>query len=379
MSNYYDLLGVSKNADLKEIKKAYKKLALKYHPDRNPDNKEAEEHFKKINEAASVLTDETKRAQYDQVGHENFARGARQGSSSGSYSSGFSGNFEDLFEGIFGQGFGDIFGGGGSRRRGPSKGPDLQYDMEITLEDAVNGLKKEIVIPRFETCDNCSGSGAATPQDINICSACQGQGAIRQAQRTPFGVFQTQTTCPTCRGQGKKITKECELCDGDGRVKHHRKIDVDIPAGVETGMQLRLHNQGGAGEHGAPAGDLYVVIHIKEHKVFERQRNDLYLQVPLSFVTATIGGKIKVPTIDGEATLKIPSGTQSNTIFKMKDLGVPYLRKNVRGDQLVKVVVHTPTSLSKKQEDLLKKFEASMKEGMLPKKGFFDRLKDVFE
>ncbi|RME78730.1 molecular chaperone DnaJ [Candidatus Woesearchaeota archaeon] len=380
--NYYDILGVSKSASKEEIKRAYKRLALKYHPDRNPGNKEAEEQFKKINEAASVLTDDKKRAQYDAVGHDAFTQGARHGAGAEGFGGGFSGNFEDIFESIFGQGFADIFGGGfsgGNRRRRPTRGYDLQYDLDITLEDVVRGLKTQIVIPRFETCDSCQGTGAASPQDIHTCSTCKGQGIVRQAQRTPFGVFHTQSTCPTCGGEGKRIDKLCDLCGGDGRIKHHRKIEVNVPAGVEEGTQLRLEGQGSAGENGAPPGDLYVVIHVKDHKVFERRGHDLFISVPISFVTATLGGEIEVPTIEGTAKLKIPKGTQSNTTFRMKGKGIPFLRGSGRGDQLVKVIVHTPQGLSKKQEEYLRKFEESMKEKMMPKKGFFEKLRDVFD
>ncbi len=370
--DYYKTLGVDKNASRDEIKKAYKRLAKKFHPDVNKESGAAEK-FKELSEAAAVLGDEQKKAQYDRFGTADFGSGAGPGA--GFDFSGRQGDFD------FGDIFESFFGGGGSsfrssRRRGPRRGSDLRYDLEIELEDAVNGLKKNINIPRFETCSHCKGSGAESDADITTCPDCNGTGSMTHTRRTPFGIIQTSSSCRTCSGEGKTVTKFCLECSGAGRVEKERSIKVDVPPGVETGVTLRLSAEGEAGEKGGRAGDLYVVVHVKSHKIFERKGNDLFVEVPISFVGAVLGDTIEVPTVNGKAKLKIPPETQSNTLFKMKGKGVPYLRRSTSGDQYVKVVVHTPKSLTAKQKTVLKDFAKSMGNKISPKKSFLEKVKE---
>ncbi|MBU2561002.1 MAG: molecular chaperone DnaJ [Nanoarchaeota archaeon] len=375
--DYYKMLGVEKNASRDEIKKAYKRLAKKFHPDINKELGAAEK-FKEINEAAAVLGDDQKRAQYDQFGTAEFPGGFGPGA--GFDFSGFDFNkefdFGDLFESLFA---GGPFGGfGQSRRRGPRRGADLRYDMEIDLEDAVTGSEKHITIPRYETCGKCRGTGAESDSAIRRCPDCNGSGVVTRTQRTPFGMFQTSSTCRNCHGDGKVIEEKCPICHGTGRVEEERKIKVDLPAGVETGTTLRLSGQGEAGEKGGRQGDLYVVVHVNPHNVFERRGNDIHVEVPISFVTAVLGDTIEVPTIDGKAKLKIPAATQSNTLFKMNGKGVPYIRGSGTGDQYVRVVVHTPENLSVKQKESLKVFAKSMGDKISPQKSFLDKVKEKF-
>lgn len=367
--DYYETLGVSRTAGREEIKKAYKKLAKKYHPDLNKENGAAEK-FKEINEAAAVLGDQKKREQYDRFGTSDFSgfQGGAGGFDFSDFGEGF--NFGDLFEGLF--------GGFGRRRRGPKRGYDIRYDLEIELEDVVNGVEQALLIPRSEVCSRCKGSGAASDNNIETCKDCNGRGAVNRTQRTPFGLFQTQTTCGTCGGQGKVITKYCEICEGEGKLQKKRKIKVAIPAGVEDGMTLRVTGEGEAGDIGGTPGDLYVRISVKPHKIFDKRGNDLYIQVPISFIGATLGDEIEVPTIDGTAKLKVPSGTQSNTSFRIKGHGVPYINSSRRGDAFAKVVVFTPTGLNVKQKDTLKKFGKEMGDNIKPRKGFLEKLKDQF-
>jgi molecular chaperone DnaJ len=376
--DYYKILGVEKNASRDDIKRAYKRLAKKYHPDLNKESSSAE-RFKEINEAAAVLGDEQKRAQYDQFGTVEFPGGFGPGAGFDFSGFDFSSDFDidRIFESFFGGG--SPFGGfRSSRRRGPSRGADLRYDLEIELEDAVNGASKSISIPRYETCSGCGGSGAASKSAIKTCPECNGAGMSTRTQRTPFGLFQTTSTCRRCHGEGKMIAEPCQECRGSGRVEQERVIKVDIPGGVATGTSLRLAGQGEAGEKGARTGDLYVVVHVKPHRIFERRGNDLYVEVPVSFVAATLSDAIEVPTIDGKAKLHIPPGTQSNTLFKMKGKGVPYLNSSSVGDQYVKVVVHTPEDLNSRQKELLKQFASAMGEKISPQKGFFDKVKERF-
>ncbi|MFH1064628.1 MAG: molecular chaperone DnaJ [Candidatus Woesearchaeota archaeon] len=373
--DYYKTLGVEKNASRDEIKKAYKRLAKKYHPDISKEIGSAEK-FKEINEAAAVLGDDQKRSHYDQFGTADFGSG---GPGAGFDFNDFGGrgfDFGDIFESLFaGGGFGG-FGGGG--RRGPRRGSDLRYDMEIDLEDAVNGAEKHITIPRYESCTKCHGSGADSDSDIGSCPDCGGRGTVIKTQRTPFGMFQTSSTCRRCHGEGQVITTPCSVCDGAGRVENERKIKVDIPAGVSTGTTLRLGGQGEAGEKGSREGDLYVVVHVRHHKIFERKGDDLHMEVPISFVIAVAGGSIEIPTISGTAKLKIPSGTQSNTLFKMRDKGVPNLRGSGAGDQYVRVVVHTPDDLNAKQKKSLDDFAKAMGDKIAPQKSFLEKVKEKF-
>ena len=365
--DYYKILGVEKTATKEEIKKAYKNLAKKLHPDVNKDAN-ASEKFKEINEAASVLADDIKRTQYDQHGttSSQFGQGGQgfQGYDFSDVMSGSGMDFDSIFESFFGGG-GNPFG---SRRRGSARrGSDLRYDMEITLEEAASGVTKHVTIPRMEKCPKCHGLGAESEADIVNCPDCNGAGVKRTTQRTPFGIFATTSTCRKCNGQGKYIKKECEECDGTGVVKTARKLEIKIPAGAEEGTNLRVSGEGEAGEKGAAIGDLYIVMHIKEHETFERHGDDIYVKLDIPFTIAALGGEIEVPTLDGKAKLKIPVGTQSNTVFRMKGKGIPYLHGSGAGNQNVEVIIEVPEKLTKKQKELLQEFEKENKN----KKGFF--------
>lgn len=368
--DYYEVLGIQKGADEKDIKRAYKRLAMKYHPDRAKGDKESEEKFKEINEAYEVLSDKEKRATYDQFGHAAFENG---GAGAGGFG-GFSGaDFGD----IFGDMFGDIFGGGRGRQR-VVRGEDLRYDIEITLEEAVRGVKKDIHINTLAQCDHCHGSGAEKDSKVETCPTCHGAGRVRRQQ----GFFVTEQACPTCHGSGKKIEKPCKKCHGDGRVHKRKNLSVTIPAGVDTGNQLRLSGEGAAGENGAPAGDLYVVIHVKEHHIFERDGSNLYCEVPISFTMAALGGEIEVPTLDGRVKLKIPEGTQTGKLFRMRGKGITATRSGYAGDLICRVTIETPVSLNEQQQELLRQLEESL-EGHSqhrPKSaGFFDGVKKFFD
>ena len=367
--DYYQTLGVNKSATKEEIKKAYKKLAKQYHPDLNKE-KDAEHKFKEINEAAAVLGDDKKREQYDRFGTADppgFGRG--HGGFSGTDFSNFGFNFDDIFD-MFSGGFGGKggFGGGHGGRRG-RRGSDLQYEMEIELEDAAFGTEKNIVIPINIVCSKCKGSGAESDSSVKTCSTCGGSGRIQRTSRTPFGMFTQASTCGDCGGEGKVIHNPCETCDGEGRIEKESKIEVKIPAGVHDSTQLRLSGKGEAGYQGAPSGDLYIVIRIREHKIFERKGNDIYCSVPISITNAILGADIDVPTLKGSAELDIPEGTQSHTLFKMAGKGLPDLHGRGKGDEYVRVVVETPKKLSKKQREIIKEFDNTLekKEGLFSK------------
>lgn len=377
--DYYVVLGVSREASDQEIKSAYRKLALKYHPDRNPGDKKAEEHFKECAEAYSVLADADKRARYDRFGH-----AAVSGATGGAQ--GFDPTIFAEFDDIFGS-IGDIFGlggmfGGGRRRGGPQRGGDLRYDLEITFEQSATGTETAIQIPRHETCESCTGSGAAPGSAPSPCPQCRGTGQLRYQQ----GFFTVARTCGQCRGSGRVITKPCEKCQGQGTVEHLRKLTVKIPAGIASGQRLRLTGEGEAGALGGPSGDLYVVVHVAEHTFFHRDGNDLLCEVPVNFTTLALGGEIKVPQVLGDSEpFKVPEGTPTNTTFRLRNQGMPDVSGRGRGDLLVTVKAITPKKLTREQRKLLEQLA-----GLLPpqqfeptpkheeERGIFDKVKDIF-
>ncbi|MCZ6628664.1 MAG: molecular chaperone DnaJ [SAR324 cluster bacterium] len=349
--DYYEILGVSRSADDEDLKKAYRKLALMYHPDRNPGDKEAEQKFKDASEAYAVLTDKSKRAQYDQFGH---VEGMDQEGPFGGFGAGGFGNLGG-FSDVFGDIFSDFFGGqtrGGPRGRQVRRGSDLQYNMEVSFDQAVSGFATEVTIPRMETCGTCGGLGAKSAKDIEVCSVCQGSGQ----QRVQQGFFSVATTCGRCRGNGKIIKEVCPTCRGEARVRKQNRLKVTIPAGVDTGARLKLTGEGEGGINGGPAGDLYIAITVQPHPFFFREDDDIFCEMPISLVKAALGTDIVVPTLNGRAELKIPPGTQSGRQFRMKSKGIPHLRGSGRGDQYVRVTVEIPTNLSKKQRELLQEF-----------------------
>jgi molecular chaperone DnaJ len=364
--DYYEILGVSRNASDQEIKSAYRKLAVKYHPDKNPGNKEAEEKFKEAAEAYSVLSDSQKRAQYDRFGHSGL------GGSQGFDPSVFS-EFGDIFGDFFG--FGDLFGGGSRKRSAAQRGSDLRYDLEVSFFDAAFGLKTKIKIPRLESCESCGGSGAAPGSGPTTCPTCQGHGQVRYQQ----GFFSISRACNHCQGTGRIVRNPCKDCRGEGRIHKEKTLEIRIPAGVDNGSRLRVSGEGEAGIQGGPAGDLYVVIFVKEHEFFERQEDNLYCAVPLSFPQAALGDEIKIPTLEGEEKLKIPEGTQSGSIFRIKGKGIPSLNGRGRGDLFVTVNVITPAKLTREQKKLLEQLaELSQIENKPLEKRFMDRVKEIF-
>lgn len=348
--DYYEVLGVARNASDSEIKKSFRRLAMKYHPDRNKDNPAAEEHFKKVKEAYDVLSDPQKRSAYDQFGHAGVdpSMGAAGGF-------GFSG---ESFSDIFGDVFGDIFGGG-RRRSHAQRGADLRYNLELTLEEAVAGTEAKIRVPTWRSCAECGGSGARKGSSPATCSTCQGHGAIRMQQ----GFFSVQQTCPACRGTGKQIKDPCRSCQGQGRVQDTKTLSVKIPPGVDSGDRIRLAGEGEAGEHNGPAGDLYVQVTVKEHPIFTRDGANLYCEVPISFPTACLGGELDVPTLDGKVVLKIPPETQTGKLFRLRGKGVRPVRGGVPGDLLCRVQIETPVHLNKEQVELIKTLHESLSGG----------------
>jgi molecular chaperone DnaJ len=380
--DYYELLGVAKNANEEDLKKAYRKKAVQFHPDKNPGNKEAEEMFKKVSEAYEVLKDPEKRAAYDRYGHAAFQQGGgpRAG---GGFAGG--GGFHDPFD-IFREVFGQQGGGGGGgifdqffsgegNGGGANRGSDLRYDIEITLEEAARGVEKEISFRKLGTCAHCNGNGAEPGSKKSTCPTCRGAGQVT----TSRGFFHVRQACPTCHGSGQKFEKVCAKCHGEGRLNETAKINVRIPAGVDTGNKLRSAGNGEAGVMGGEAGDLYIVVHVREHEIFERQGDDLYCEIPIKFTLAALGGTIHVPTMEGKASLKIPAGTQSSTTFRLKGRGMPHLRGGAQGDQLIKVQVEVPTSLSSDQRRILEEFGRVSGDTDEPmSKGFFEKAKKFF-
>ncbi|HEX7055871.1 MAG TPA: molecular chaperone DnaJ [Bacilli bacterium] len=370
--DYYEVLGVDRKASEEDIKKAYRKLARQYHPDVNK-AADAEEKFKEVKEAYEVLSDSQKRAQYDQFGHVDPNQGMGGMGGMGGFGGGDFG-FGDIFD--------MFFGGGGQQRRNPNaprRGADLQYSMTIEFKEAVFGKETEIQIPRTETCDRCHSTGARPGTKPEVCSVCRGSGQQEVVQNTAFGRIVNRRVCPACSGQGKIIREKCGDCHGTGKVKRHRKIKVNIPAGVDEGAQLRISGEGEAGTNGGPPGDLYVVIRVKPHDFFEREGDDIYCEVPLTFAQAALGDEIEIPTLTEKVKLKIPAGTQTGTYFRLKGKGVPRLRGYGQGDQHVKVVVVTPTRLSEEQKDLLRQFAQISGEDTHEKsQNIFERMKKAF-
>jgi molecular chaperone DnaJ len=369
--DFYEVLGVAKNASDAELKKAYRRLAMKFHPDRNPGDTEAESRFKEAKEAYEILTDAQKRAAYDQFGHAGVDPAA--GGGPGGFGGGGGASFSD----IFGDVFGDIFGGrGGSQSY---RGSDLRYNLDLSLEEAVFGTSVKIRVPTLEQCDTCHGSGAKPGTTPQSCSTCGGRGQVRMQQ----GLFSIQQTCPRCHGRGSVIADPCGSCQGQGRVERSKTLSVKVPPGVDTGDRIRLAGEGEAGEAGGPTGDLYVQIRVKPHAIFNREDSDLFCEVPIGFATAALGGELEVPTLDGKLSLKIPAETQTGKVFRLRGKGVRPVRGGSAGDLLCRVVVETPVALTREQKDLLEELAASMDEGgrrHSPKhRSWLDGVKQFFE
>jgi molecular chaperone DnaJ len=370
--DYYKVLDVARDASEADIKKAYRRLAMKLHPDRNPDDKAAEESFKEVKEAYETLTDGNKRAVYDQHGHAGLD--AQRGAGGAGMNPG------EAFGDIFGDVFGDIFGGArrGGGRSQVFRGADLRYDMELDLKQAVFGTSIEIEVPKLSECETCKGSGAAKGSNPVQCETCHGSGQVRVSQ----GFFQLQQACPRCRGSGKVVKNPCDTCLGQGRIRRTKKLAVKIPPGVDNGDRIRLSGEGEAGRNGGPAGDLYVEVRVRDHSIFERDGEHLSCEVPVSFATAVLGGTIIVPTLDGQVSLKIPAETQSGKVFRLRDKGVKPVRGGARGDLYCRVMVETPVNLSADQRELLRKFEASLRadesEHSPREEGFFEGVKRFF-
>jgi len=370
-NDFYQTLDVSRDAEDGEIKKAYRKLAMKYHPDRNPGDKSAEQKFKDVNEAYEVLKDGEKRAAYDRFGHAAFEQGG--GGGAGGFGGGF-GGFTDIFEEMFGGGVGGQRGGGGGAR----KGSDLRFNMEVALEDAFTGKQTEIRVPTSVACEECHGSGAAGGAAPATCDTCQGHGRVRAQQ----GFFTVERTCPTCQGTGEVIKDPCRVCVGSGRVQKEKMLSVNIPAGVEDGTRIRLSGEGEAGLRGSPAGDLYIFLSMKQHRIFQREGADIYCRVPIPMTKAALGGTVEVPTVDGSlARVTIPPGTPTGHQFRLRGKGMTVLRSKARGDMFIQAFVETPVNLTSRQKELLQEFDGeNTSEKTSPEShGFFDKVKDLWE
>jgi molecular chaperone DnaJ len=370
--DFYDVLGVAKSADAEELKRAYRKLAMQWHPDRNPGDKTAEHKFKDISEAYDVLKDDQKRAAYDRFGHAAFENGSR-GPGDAGVGGGFSGGFADIFEEMFG-----AMGAGRRTQSGPARGSDLRYNIEVSLEDAYRGKQTTIRVATFAHCDTCKGSGAEPGSRPVSCRTCQGHGRVRAQQ----GFFTIERTCPTCQGSGRTIEKPCKGCGGQGRVRREKTLSVNIPAGVEDGTRIRLAGEGEVGVHGAAPGDLYIFVSIGAHQIFQRDGANIFCRVPIPFTTVALGGTIEVPTVEGSRTrITVPPGTQSGHQFRLRGKGMTVLRSAARGDMYIQAIVETPVNLTKRQEELLREFEKAGDNGKThpESEGFFARVKEFFE
>lgn len=374
-ADFYETLGVSKGASDKDLKSAFRRLAMKYHPDKNPEDVEAERKFKEINEAYETLKDPQKRAAYDQFGHAAFEQGGPGGFGGGGFGGGGAHAFSDIFEDIFGE----MMGGGRSRRNagGRERGADLRYNMEISLEEAFTGKTAQIRVPTSVQCDACGGSGAKPGSQPVTCSTCQGSGRVRASQ----GFFSVERTCPTCHGRGETISDPCPKCSGQGRVNEDRSLSVNIPAGIEDGTRIRLAGEGEAGMRGGPQGDLYIFLSVKPHEFFQRDGADLYCTVPVSMTTAALGGQFDVVTLDGAKTrVKVPEGTQTGRQFRLKSKGMPVLRSSHMGDLYIQIAIETPQRLTKRQRELLEEFESlSSRENNPESSGFFSKMRHFFD
>ena len=373
--DYYEVLGVEKGASDDEIKKAYRKLAKKYHPDVNPGDKDAEAKFKEVGEAYEVLSDSTKRSRYDQFGHAGVDPSYGAGAGAGGF------GFDDMDLGdLFGSFFGGGFGGSTRARNpnGPIRGRDIALNISLSFEEAALGCKKEVTIPHLSTCASCAGSGAKKGTSPEVCPTCGGLGTIRATERTMLGMMQVQKTCPHCGGRGKIIKEPCPDCNGQGRVRKNSKLSVTVPAGINHGQTFSLRGQGDAGQNGGPAGDANITVSVRPHELFERDGYDVWCDIPITFLQATLGDEITVPTLEGKVKYNVPEGTQPQTVFRLKGRGVPYLNGRGKGDQFVRVSVEVPRSLNSKQKQALRDFEETLSERNYEKrKGFFERLKDT--
>ena len=369
--DYYEVLGVEKNATPEQIKKAYRKLAKKYHPDMNPGDDEAANKFKEVNEAYEVLSDEDKKAKYDQFGFD----GLDPNFGAGGFGGGFGGfDFGDILSSVFGGGgFGGFGGGGGHDRNAPMQGPNLREVLRLTFEEAAFGGEKDLPIERIEACKECHGKGTTDPNGVQTCQRCHGTGVIQTQQRTPFGVMQTQQECPECGGDGHIIKNPCKVCSGRGLVRRRTTVHVKVPAGINNGQAINMHGQGHVGRNGGPNGDLIISIAVSPHPMFTRDGFDVHYTHPVSFVDATLGGELEIPTIDGKVKYNLPAGTQGDTTFRLKGKGIPRLNKSGRGDQYVTVSIQVPTNLSAEAKSALRAFDSAMKHKEAHKKGFFDK------
>lgn len=379
--DYYEVLGVDKSASEDELKKAYRKAAKKYHPDLNPGDQTAEKKFKEVNEAYEVLSDSQKRARYDQFGHAgvdpNFGAGG------GQYSGGFTGDFGDLgdiFSSFFGGGFGGFGGGRGRNPNAPRRGNDTAATVNLSFEEAAKGCKKTVKVTKIDNCKDCGGTGAAAASSPKTCPVCHGTGQVASAQRTPFGVIQTQTVCSHCSGSGKVIDNPCKTCNGKGRIRHTVEREVEIPAGIDDNQIINVRGGGDAGANGGPSGDLKINVNVRPHEIFERNGYDVYCEIPITFTQAALGAEIVVPTLDGNVKFTIHEGTQPGDEFKLRGKGIQRLHYSGRGDQYVKIAVEIPKDLSKRQKELLREFESACdSKNYKKRKSFLDKVKDFFD